>query len=219
MEIIVANALKQGVNTIVSVFGVRTEEQPPYSMVDKIGDVEIREYGQRLAAETKVTAPTQAEGRSQAFSHLAKYIFGGNRGEQQIAMTAPVVSEPGGQIAMTAPVETARGRDGTLTTRFFLPSAITANNVPEPLDDQVKIITVPAERIAALQFSGSWSDAVLKEHEQKLLAALEGSGWSAEGRPFSQLYDPPFAIPFLRRNESAIRVTRNEVRDLGLRRV
>jgi SOUL heme-binding protein len=204
-----ANALKQGVNTIVSVFGVRTEEQPPYSVVEKIGDVEIRQYGPRLAAETTVAAPTQAEGRNQAFGRLANYIFGGNRGEQQIAMTAPVASEPGRQIAMTAPVETARGPDNRLTMRFFMPAAITANNAPAPLDDQVRIITVPAEHIAALRFSGSWSDAVLKDQEQKLLAALEGSGWSAAGRPFSQLYDPPFAIPFLRRNESAVRVTRN----------
>jgi hypothetical protein len=38
------------------------------------------------------------------------------------------------------------------------------------------------------------------------IAAIEGSRWQASGGPFAQLYDPPFTIPFLRRNEVAVRV-------------
>lgn len=202
------NVLKQGANAVASIFGVRNEEQPSYAVVDKLGDVEIREYGSRLAAETNVVAATQGEARSEAFDRLAKYIFGQNAGSREMAMTAPVATETGRDIAMTAPVQTVPGPENSLTMRFFLPSEITVENAPAPANSLVRIVTIPPEEIAVLQFSGSWSDEALAEHEKKLVDALKGTAWKPVGAPFSQLYDPPWAIPFLRRNEAVVRVER-----------
>ena len=189
----------------LSVFGIRTAEEPPYQVIDRLGDVEIRRYGARFAAETTV-ADDGNQAMIWSFFILAGYIFGGNRRKQAIDMTAPVAMEDRQKIGMTAPVATEGNVDGGLTMRFS-PAAVTLANAPEPNDPRVKLVTVPEETMAALRFTGSWSEASLAERKRDLLAALNGSGWSALGKPFTQLYDPPFTIPFLRRNEVAVRLS------------
>jgi hypothetical protein len=197
--------LTQIFESALSVFGIRTAEEPAYEVIDRVGDVEIRRYGPRFAAETSVTGQGD-RAMNQAFFILAGYIFGGNKRKQDIAMTAPVAMESQ-KIAMTAPVamqgDAARG----LTMRFFLPSGITAANAPEPNDRRVRLAMVPKETVAALRFTGGWSEASIADRKQRLLEALQGSRWKPENDPFTQLYDPPFTIPFLRRNEVAVRVT------------
>jgi hypothetical protein len=190
----------------LSVFGIRTAEEPPYQVIDRLGEVEIRRYGPRFAAETTV-ADDGNQAMNRAFFILAGYIFGGNQRKQAIDMTAPVAMEDRQKIAMTAPVAMEGNADGGLTMRFFLPAAITPANAPKPNDPRVKLVTVPEETAAALRFTGRWSEASLAEHKRDLLAALNGSRWSALGKPFTQLYDPPFTIPFLRRNEVAVRLS------------
>ncbi len=189
----------------LAVFGIRTAEEPAYEVVDRLGDVEIRRYGPRFAAETTV-ADDNNNAINQAFFILAGYIFGGNARKQDIAMTAPVALEGGQKIAMTAPVTMEGEAAAGLTMRFFLPADISQANAPEPTDQRVRLVTVPEETIAAFRFSGSYSEASLAVRKQDLLAALKGSRWSEAGQAFTQLYDPPFTIPFLRRNEVAVRV-------------
>jgi hypothetical protein len=41
-----------------------------------------------------------------------------------------------------------------------------------------------------------------------LLKVVAQSDWKPEGAVYELSYDPPFAIPFLRRNEVAVTVTR-----------
>jgi SOUL heme-binding protein len=199
-------SITQLFSSALSVFGIRTAEEPPYQVIDRLGDVEIRRYSARFAAETTV-ADDGNQAMNRAFFILAGYIFGGNRRKQAIDMTAPVAMEDRQKIDMTAPVATEGNVDGGLTMRFFLPAAVTPANAPQPNDPRVKLVTVPEETMAALRFTGSWSEASLAERRRVLLAALNGSRWSALGKPFTQLYDPPFTIPFLRRNEVAVRLS------------
>lgn len=193
-----------------SFFGIRSGyEQPPYELLATLGDgVEIRRYGPRLAAETEVESTDAGEARNQAFRVLAAYIFGENRAREEVAMTAPVeverASEP---IAMTAPVE-ARAEGGRLVMRFFMPSRWTRETLPEPLDPRVRIVEVPGESVAVLRFSGFRGTEAVRRHEAALLRGLAGSGWRAEGAPSAFFYDPPWTLPFLRRNEVAVPVAR-----------
>ena len=86
-------------------------EEPPYDVIEKLGEVEIRSYAAVVFAETEVEGTFEGVS-SAAFRRLAGYIFGGNRvrgaaGEKaKIEMTAPVGMRPAGsaKIAMTAPV-------------------------------------------------------------------------------------------------------------------
>ena len=192
-----------------SVVGIRSGlEQPAYEVVGHAGPAEIREYGPRLAAETTVTAQSVQAGRGTAFRTLANYIFGGNETRQSVAMTAPVEVGRPQKIAMTAPVRTA-ARAGEVTMAFFLPAKFTLETAPVPNDPSVHLRRIPPETLAVLHFTGWPSASSIDTEGKKLLQALAGSPWHAAGEPHALLYDPPWTIPFLRRNEVAVAVDKD----------
>lgn len=198
-----------------STVGVRSgTEEPAFTEVARVGAVEIRTYGARIAAETVVSGSSEAA-RNRGFQRLAGYIFGGNTDRSSIAMTAPVAqaadaAAPGRSqnIAMTAPVaQGATGQD-RWTIQFFMPSEYTLATLPVPRDPSVVLTTVPAETYAVLRFSGLGSARTVAEKQAELEAALTGSQWVSAGEPVVWFYDPPWTLPPLRRNEVAVRVSR-----------
>jgi len=85
-------------------------EEPKYSVVREYDGFEVREYAPYIVAEVVVPGPAEEAG-NQGFRILAGYIFGGNKGERKIAMTAPVAQAPAPvRIEMTAPVSGSRQR-------------------------------------------------------------------------------------------------------------
>lgn len=191
-----------------SVFETRGDtETPDYEVLRTLtSGVEIRRYGERLAAETTVEAAPGA--RNEAFRRLAGYIFGGNAGARKIAMTTPVATAaapPDAGERLPAPVATA-ARGGELEMRFFLPRAIDPAAAPTPEDPRVRLVEVPAETLAVMRFSGRPSDARVAERTDELMAALDRAGIDPAGRPQAFFYDPPWTLPPLRRNEVAVPV-------------
>jgi SOUL heme-binding protein len=63
---------------IAATFGInRGIERQRYDVIERIGDaVEIRQYGERIAAETTVDASKSNNPRGEAFRAIASYIFG-----------------------------------------------------------------------------------------------------------------------------------------------
>lgn len=193
--------------TIVgSVFGIRAgTEEPDFTLVAELAsNITIRLYPELVAVETDLPGATPEEFRNQAFRRLFRYISGANRDKTQIAMTAPV-EQSGREVAMTAPVETSQA-DGAQRMRFFLPANFTLASAPEPADPTVRIVSVPARLLAVNRFAGFANEAALAEARADLLAALMTSRFLATGDPFAMLYDPPFTLPFMRRNEMAVEV-------------
>jgi hypothetical protein len=192
----------------LSVLGVRVGTEEPPHTVRKLGDgVEIRTYHRRIAAETTVT-DTEEGARNAGFRRLAGYIFGRNHGGTTIAMTAPVAQQSGGTtIAMTAPVAQSAGSDGEWVIRFFMPSALAMADLPAPDDDRVRLVEVPAETVAVLRFSGDRGAKAVADHTQRLRNTLRAHGFEADGEAVSWFYDPPWTLPFLRRNEVALPLT------------
>ena len=195
-----------------SVFGIRNEQTPSYTVERTIGPsdarIEIRRYGPRLAAEA-VVAGTEIQARSRGFQILAGYIFGGNTSKTSIDMTAPVAQAKAGSsesIDMTSPVAQSRAPDGDWRIRFFMPAKFTIDTLPRPNNAAVEIVTVPAETIAVLRFSGSISSDAVRAEENRLMTVVTGNGLHASGAPFSWFYDPPWTLPPLRRNEAAVRI-------------
>lgn len=190
-----------------SVVGIRSgTEEPRYTVLQKEGPLEIREYGARLAAETEVTG-SEYSARSDGFRRLARYIFGANSSKGSISMTAPV-SQAGGShtIAMTVPVGQDQSTPGVWHIRFFMPAQYTKITLPSPDDPAVKVVNVPAETYGVYRYTGSTDAAATQAADRELLQRLEGSGWVPTGQPVAWFYDPPWTIPFLRRNEAAVAV-------------
>lgn len=200
--------VRQVAEGVGSVVGVRAgTEEPPYTHTRLTGNVEIRHYEERIAAQTTVIGSDESAARSAGFRRLAGYIFGGNHRRTKIAMTAPVSQQTGDRIAMTAPVSQEAGPEGGSVIRFFMPSKFTMEELPTPNDDSVVLVTVPAETVAVLRFSGDRSPAAVESNQQKLLNALQDNGFKPDGEPTAWFYDPPWTLPFRRRNEVAVAVT------------
>ncbi len=175
-------------------------EEPDYQVVQKLGDIEVRQYQAYAVAEVVVTGPASEAG-SAAFPILAGYIFGKNKGERKLSMTAPVtqMAEPV-KMEMTAPVTQAVAPGG-FRVQFVLPKGVTTANAPEPLDPRITLRDIAPSRVAVIRYSGFWSDANYQNHLEKLQVAVGAAGFSAVGEPVYSRYNAPFTPWFLRRNE------------------
>lgn len=183
-------------------------EKPKYQIVRAYPGFEVREYARYLVAEAEVTGSREEAG-NKGFQILAAYIFGKNKGERKLAMTAPVTQSEGMKVAMTAPVtQTAKPQSGERrwVIQFLIPSAFTLATVPEPLDPAVVLREVPSRQVAVLRYSGTWSEARYASHLQELREAMAREGLKALGEPVWARYDPPFMPWFMRTNEILIEV-------------
>jgi hypothetical protein len=186
----------------LSVFGIRGGyDQPPYRVVQTIApNVEIRDYAARTAVETSITQDNEGA----AFGRLFRYITGANVTKATIAMTVPV--ERSSQlIAMTVPVEVSAGLP---TMRFFLPASVVAAGAPTPTEKDVRLVTLPPVTLGVIRYSGIATAATFQAELADLQKALAQAGKHTIGAPKFLSYDPPFTIPFLRRNEVALEISR-----------
>ena len=193
-----------------SVVGIRETEEPSYRVIDRIGGVEVREYGPRIAAETSVPGGEMGA-RSAGFRRLAGYIFGDNRPREKIAMTAPVAQSRDARketIAMTAPVVQSGGGAGPWTIRFFMPAKYAMATLPEPANPAVKLVEVPGETVAVLRYAGSTAPENVAAKQDELVQALRTGAWQPAGTPVTWFYDPPWTLPPFRRTEAAVAVSR-----------
>lgn len=180
-------------------------EEAPYRVVQKETTFELREYEPQILAEVVVGGDLEDAG-NQAFNLLFRYISGENRGRAKIAMTAPVAQERAPEkIAMTAPVG-QQAAPGGWAVSFMMPSSYTMETLPVPDNPAVVIRQVPARRVAAVRYSGTWSGARYRAHLAKLEAWIRARGLVPAGDPVWARYNPPFTPWFLRRNEVMIPV-------------
>tara|TARA_R110002073_G_scaffold76656_31_gene186131 strand:+ start:584 stop:1150 length:567 start_codon:yes stop_codon:yes gene_type:complete len=182
-------------------------DEPPHSVVERVGDIEIRDYAPMIVAEVEVTG-SRREAASRGFRPLAGYIFGGNSPREDIAMTAPVTTTRSGgeEIAMTAPVTTTPGEDGRWTVAFVMPPEWTMDTLPEPDNDAITLREVPGKRIAAIRFNGGGNDQAMAQHQAELEAFLAERGLRAIGEPVYGGYSPPWTLGPFRRNEVMIEI-------------
>ena len=179
-------------------------EQPRYRVEQVLApdSIEVRRYEPYIVAEVVVPGPAEQAG-NQGFSFLGGYIFGKNKGDRKIAMTAPVTqSAQPVKIAMTAPVAQMPVDGGQgYAVQFMMPSSFTMETLPEPLDNRVQLKPVPEQRVVAITYSGTWTQANYEEHLGKLRSAAQAAGLQTEGEPVYARYNGPWVPWFMRKNE------------------
>jgi hypothetical protein len=190
-------------------------EEPKYTLLEKSEPFELRSYAPLIVAEVKVEGDLDSAS-NQGFRLIAAYIFGKNQVAEKIAMTAPVgieSAEPNqsAKIAMTAPVsiegnKANEGTSGQWTVSFVMPSEYTLASLPKPLNPQVKIREVPAEKRAVITFSGFYNEEKVQEKTQALREWMKVKNLRPASEPQFARYNPPWTLPFMRRNEVMIRV-------------
>ncbi len=181
-------------------------EQVSYTVIEKQGAIELREYKPYVVAQTRIEGDFNEVG-NKAFNRLFGYISGKNRSKQSIAMTAPVHQQAASQkIAMTAPVGQQKTPDAWIVT-FAMPAEFTLETLPEPQDSSVELKQIPGHLAAAITYSGSWDEKTYESHKTKLENYIVESGWKTDGEPIFARYNSPFTLSFFRRNEVIIPVT------------
>ena len=192
-----------------SVFGIRSSEEASYVILDDQNDFQLREYAGLVVVETTVNADFDKAGK-EAFGRLFGYISGENRATQKIAMTAPVLvdeenSTTGESIDMTAPVIAGEATDGWRYT-FVLPNSYTMANAPMPTNPKVRLVEVQPKLVAVLRYSGLLNEDDFRENSARLLNWISENQLESLSLPRVAGYDPPWTLPFLRRNEVMIDV-------------
>ncbi|MFC1827575.1 heme-binding protein [Thermodesulfobacteriota bacterium] len=183
-------------------------EEAKYKVFKKDGRFEIRDYAPHILAETIVEGDIEEAG-NKAFQRLFGYISGDNRSREKVAMTAPVSQEARKEkIKMTAPVG-QQNVQGKWAVSFMMPASYTLETLPEPEDPKISLRQVPAHRMAAVRYSGFWSEKNYLRYRKMLESWIQEEGLTIVGEPVWARYNPPFTLWFLRRNEILIPVDVN----------
>jgi hypothetical protein len=101
---------------------------------------------------------------------------------------------------MTAPVNQEKAA-GKYSVSFLMPSKYTMESLPEPLNSNVRLREIPAQKIAAVRYSGSWSKKKYEAQKILLEEFIKNKGLRIIGEDIFARYDPPFQLWFLKRNE------------------
>jgi hypothetical protein len=186
-------------------------EELKYTILVKDDKFQIRQYAPHVVAQVRLEGNFEGVGNA-AFGRLAGYIFGQNRRRNSLAMTAPVIQEPGSEkMAMTAPVNQQKSGNAWIVS-FVMPSAYTMDNLPEPLDSAVELVDHAGRLTAALTYSGGWQKSRFEEKKRLLEAWLAEQNYIAAGEAIFARYNSPFALLFFRRNEVLIPVEKKSSR-------
>lgn len=204
MGIIILAALAGKIMSIV--------EQPDYELITSKENIEIRDYPPMILAEVEVSGERK-EAISAGFKILADYIFGNNTSNKKMEMTAPVTNELNEKIAMTAPVLQEKRMD-KWKVRFVMPKKYSLETLPKPNSKDVSLIALPARRFAVIRFSGLADNESIKLHTDELEAYIIAGKLKPIGGTVLAFYNPPWTLPFLRRNEVMIELDSTMLQDM-----
>jgi effector-binding domain-containing protein len=180
-------------------------EEASYVVLKSDGKFEVREYAPHVLAETLVAGDLENAG-GKAFQKLFGYISGENVSRKKVAMTAPVSQVPASEkIQMTAPVG-KQGVQEQWAVSFMMPKSYTLSSLPQPKDPTVVLRQVPAQKMAAVRYSGTWSEKNYSQHKSELESWVRKNGLTISGSEIWARYNAPFTPWFLRRNEVLILV-------------
>jgi len=167
-------------------------EQAKYDVIETHGSIEIREYTPMIVAEVSVSGDRE-KAISDGFRMIADYIFGNNISSQKVAMTAPV---------------TQQGSKADWVVRFVMPSGYTMQMLPKANNPEVSLKEITGKRFAVIRFSGLAKSKSLEKHTKELKAFIQAQNLLAVSKATYAFFNPPWTLPFLRRNEVMIEVNR-----------
>lgn len=83
----------------------------------------------------------------------------------------------------------------------MMPEAYSMETLPEPADPLVSLRQVPPRTMAAVRYSGFWSEKNYQKHKAELEEWMAAMNLVAAGEAVWARYNAPFTPWFLRRNE------------------
>tara|TARA_R110002096_G_scaffold414643_1_gene615851 strand:- start:1501 stop:2148 length:648 start_codon:yes stop_codon:yes gene_type:complete len=189
-------------------------DEPAHRVIRSEGAIEVRDYDPVIEAHVEVEGDRQGAVNT-GFRPLAGYIFGGNQsrtesGAEEIAMTTPVIQSQSQRIAMTSPVTQEVSEEGRWRVAFIMPPQWSMETLPVPDNADVRLVEIPARRMAAIRFSGRARDSMMADKLDELREFLAANGYRELGEPQFAYYNPPWTLGPFRRNEVMIEIERSD---------
>jgi hypothetical protein len=204
--------LSLGLFTVLFSGSAMAIEEPKYRVIEQAGEFELRVYDPKIIAEVEVSG-TLKEASNKGFKLIAGFIFGKNTSRtnidnnEKISMTAPVTMQAKPQsekISMTAPVSMEKSGE-KWRMHFVMPSKYTLATLPKPNNEAVTIKQVDGAKYAVVRFSGFAGKAKADKKTAELEKWLKSRNIKTTGKPELARYNPPWTLPFMRRNEVMIK--------------
>ena len=174
-------------------------QRQEFRLLEKYKDFELREYLPCVLAEVRVSAD-YSSASSAAFSYLFKYISKGNRAQEAIAMTAPVIAAQRGDQAS----------ENEWFVSFVMPSGSRFGYLPQPNDPQVILRELDTEVCVAKSFSGRATDELSKKKAAELRSAAAKANLKLSDETRICRFDAPFKPGFLHYNEIVIPIIKTD---------
>jgi hypothetical protein len=165
-------------------------ERQKYRLVKTINDVEFRFYPKVIMASVASGGATYLGNSNNHFRTLAGYIFGGNKKDEKIAMTAPV--------------HMAQNDKGSEMS-FVMPGEYDMDKLPQPKDSLVKLHYSVEGYYAALKFGGYANENKVTRKIEELKTALAAMGYTTIGSYTYLGYNAPWDV-INRENEIIVQI-------------
>ena len=165
---------------------------PTYKVIKNVESYQIRFYSDYSVCSTQMAGSEGSEMpdalmSGNSFTDLADYVFG-----EKFAMTTPVICGGGAM-------------------EFVLPEGTNSENAPVPKSDKVTIKDIKAGFLAVKEFPGFATDGEVSRQRAMLEDSLLADGVIYDNLSFKVFqYNPPYTLPWLRRNEVSLSVEMSE---------
>jgi DNA gyrase inhibitor GyrI len=149
-------------------------ERPEYVEVSTEDNFEIRDYATMVVAQFTMRG-TYRQSVTKGYINLEQYFLGKNSVPEPIAMTTPAMVRD--DLA-----------DGW-SIMFILPKGYRVESAPRPNDRRIRVIEIPAHRVAVIVFPGKLNERAMREQSENLKAWLAAKGIAHKGDFTLAAYD------------------------------
>jgi len=85
-----------------------------------------------------------------------------------------------------------------------MPAEYTMESIPKPINPLVELRQIPAVKKAVISFTGFYNQQKVAEKTVELEQWMKARNLQGVGTPHFARYNPPWTLPFMRRNEVMI---------------
>lgn len=182
-------------------FGPINSETPPFTVISRGADYEVRRYQPQLWAQVDYTIDPSIDPNRQSslgFQYLFQYITGNNDRAQKIPMTAPVVNQ---QLS---------GGANQRRMAFIMPGSLFSrlDALPKPNDPKVQLVAVNEPLVfACITFNMNLNQDLIATKEAELRRAVAADKIAVVQEPEAvrvEAYNAPYVPPEIRTNDICI---------------
>ena len=165
-------------------------KEPQFTLIEKKDNIEIRQYSEYVIAKTSISLDNSEEDNNM-FMVLASYIFGKNEENKNIPMTAPV---------------TTFENNESYDMLFYMLDVKNIEELPKPSGQDIVFEKINLGKCAVVGFSWFTNESKIKKYKTILEKFIEENKYKKISPFMINRYDPPWKLPFLRRNEILVQI-------------